>query len=74
MQESIAVTQNYVSSVGLSAVLAFLRTGRADLVSGCSEEDRARLHDRFVSALREHRPEAWHFASLTTSLELHAGQ
>ncbi len=56
-QESIAVTQNYVSSAGLSAVLAFLKTGNADLVSGCAEGDRADMHDRFVEALREQRPQ-----------------
>lgn len=56
-QESVAVTQNYVSSAGLPAVLAFLKTGRADLVSGCQEEDRAKLYSRFLAALKEHRPE-----------------
>lgn len=56
-QETIAVTQNYVSSAGLSAVLAFLKTGRADLVSGCAEDERADLHDRFVAALRQQRPQ-----------------
>jgi hypothetical protein len=57
VQETVAVTQNYVSSAGLPAVLAFLKTGRADLVSGCAEADRADLHERFVSALREQRPQ-----------------
>ena len=56
-QETIAVTHNFVSSAGLPAVLAFLKTGRADLVSGCAEDERADLHDRFISALREERPQ-----------------
>ena len=51
------MTQNYVSSAGLPSVLAFLKTGRADLVSGCAQVDRADLHDRFVRALREQRPQ-----------------
>ncbi len=51
------MTQNYVSSEGLPAVLAFLKTGRADLVSGCLEADRAQLYDRFVAALKDHHPE-----------------
>lgn len=51
------MTHNYVSSAGLPTVLAFLRTGRADLVSGCAEDERANLHDRFVAALRQQRPQ-----------------
>eukprot|EP00775_Hariotina_reticulata_P003876 gene3876-4131_t len=41
LTSSVAVTQNYVSSAGLGAVLAFLKTGSRELVSGCSVEDRS---------------------------------
>ncbi|BDA49233.1 Bifunctional arginine demethylase and lysyl-hydroxylase JM [Coccomyxa sp. Obi] len=57
LEETIAVTHNYVSSAGLPVVLAFLKTGRVDLVSGCAEDERANLHDRFVAALRQQRPQ-----------------
>lgn len=40
LEESIAVTHNYVGATNLPAVLAFLRSGRRDLVSGCAMEDR----------------------------------
>lgn len=51
------MTHNYVSSARLPAVLAFLKTGRVDLVSGCAPSDRADLHDRFLAALRQQRPQ-----------------
>ena len=51
-QESIAVTQNFVSSVGLRQCLAFLQTGNPDLVSGCPA---ARAH-RPAPALPERPP------------------
>lgn len=55
----MAITQNFVSAANLSHVLAFLKTGNPDLISGlASEEDRATLHDRFSRALRKRRPEA----------------
>ena len=57
LQESIAVTQNYVSSANLQQVLHFLKGGRAELVSGCPFEHRGHLHDAFVSALQQHRPQ-----------------
>ena len=56
-QESIAVTQNFVSSVGLRQCLAFLATGNPDLVSGCLQEQRSGLHQRFTAALQEKCPE-----------------
>ena len=56
LQESVAVTQNFVSSVGLRQCLAFLKTGNPDLVSGCLQHQRTNLHQRFLAALREHRP------------------
>ena len=57
MQESIAVTQNYVSSANLQHVLDFLKGGRTELVSGCPFEQRGRLHDAFLAALRQQRPQ-----------------
>jgi hypothetical protein len=40
LDHAVAVTQNYVSSVGLPAVLAFLKQGSQQLVSGCCLQDR----------------------------------
>lgn len=57
LEESIAVTQNYASSANLQHVLDFLKGGRAELVSGCPFERRGLLHDAFVSALQQHRPQ-----------------
>lgn len=57
VQESIAVTQNYASSANLKHVLAFLKDGRTEMVSGCPFEQRGQLHDAFVSALKKERPE-----------------
>ncbi|KAK9819897.1 hypothetical protein WJX72_003757 [[Myrmecia] bisecta] len=57
LEESVAVTQNYVSSINLPHVLEFLRCGREDLVSGCDMADRRSLHDRFLAKLQEKRPE-----------------
>ncbi|PNH08020.1 F-box protein [Tetrabaena socialis] len=56
LEESCAITQNFVSEVGLPSVLAFLRSRRPEMVSGCSHENRCNLYDRFVAALRQHRP------------------
>lgn len=57
LQESIAVTQNYVSSANLQQVLNFLKAGSTELVSGCPFEQRGRLHDAFVCALQKQRPQ-----------------
>lgn len=54
---SLKCLQNFVSPANLGRVLDFLRPGRVELVSGCKEEDRATLHERFVSALRQHKPQ-----------------
>ena len=51
VQDSFAVTQNFVSSVGLRQCLAFLKTGNPDLVSGCLQPERSALHQRFLAAL-----------------------
>ena len=58
LQETLAITHNYVSTVNLPHVLKFLRSGRQDLVSGCAIHDRALLHDRFLAALQSHNREA----------------
>lgn len=52
------MTQNYVSEANLPHVLKFLAGGSAELVSGCSASERGSLHDHFVSALEEKRPDA----------------
>jgi hypothetical protein len=39
-QESCALTQNFVSEVGLPATLAFLKSRSPELVSGCATENR----------------------------------
>ena len=51
LEETVAVTQNYVSSSNLDQVLTFLNSPYADsLVSGvATEEERLTLHDRFVA-------------------------
>lgn len=51
------MTQNFVSSVGLRQCLAFLATGNPDLVSGCLQEQRSGLHQRFLAALQAKCPE-----------------
>ena len=55
----VAVTQNFVSSVNLPAVLSVLETRNPDLISGCAAEERACLYDRFAARLREERPQQW---------------
>lgn len=57
LEPTVAITQNYVSSANLPYVLRFLRSGRADLVSGCSANERAGLHNRFVEVLQKHAPD-----------------
>ena len=65
MQESVAVTQNFVSSVGLRQCLAFLKTGNPELVSGCLPGKRTGLHDVFLAALQINVPEVRLSASPT---------
>lgn len=57
LEESVAITQNFVSRVTLPHVLGFLATRNADLVSGCDVSARGSLHERFLGALRRERPE-----------------
>lgn len=59
LEESVAVTQNYVCAANLDRVLTFLGSPYANaLVSGVSsEEERVTLHDRFLAALRKERPD-----------------
>ena len=64
------MTQNYVSSTNLQQVLDFLKGGRAELVSGCPFEQRGGLHDAFVTALQQYRPQVsvyltWFILSMT---------
>lgn len=41
LEETVAVTQNYVSSINLRAVMRFLESQNPELVSGlCSHDDR----------------------------------
>jgi len=53
LEETVAITQNYVSCSNLRHVLAFLRSSNAsELVSGVrTEEEKITLHKRFVEAL-----------------------
>lgn len=55
LQDTIAITQNFVSAANLPNVLQHLQNPA--LVSGCSLAERATLHDRFVAALQQHKPE-----------------
>lgn len=57
LDECVAVTQNFVSEVTLPHVLSHLRSRSPALVSGCAKEARSGMYDRFVQALKEHRPE-----------------
>lgn len=54
---SIAITQNFVSAVNLPSVLRLLRTRSRKLLSGCHEEERELLYERFISALRREQPQ-----------------
>ena len=58
LEETVAITQNFVGQANLKHVLSFLASPHADvLVSGVgSMEKRRTLHSRFVSALEEHKP------------------
>ena len=57
LEESVAVTQNLVTPVSLPHVLQHLQSRSPALVSGCAEEARSSLYDRFRAALEERRPE-----------------
>lgn len=58
-QESIAITQNYVSAANLRQVLNFLSSRNPDLISGLEGvQARQQLHDDFLLALQAQRPEA----------------
>jgi hypothetical protein len=57
IEDSIAITQNYVSEANLPHVLHF--TERMPYaVSGVPAAEADALHGRFVAALREHQPDA----------------
>ncbi len=55
LEESVALTQNYVSSANLKHVLKYIKN--PELVSGCPLEERQTLHSRFHQALMEKRAE-----------------
>lgn len=55
-EESLAITQNYVSRSNLSHVLSFLEE-EPHLVSGLPDADRPLLYSRFVEVLREACPD-----------------
>lgn len=57
LEETVAVTQNFVSRINLQTVLHLLRSRRSDLLSGCMLKDRGTLHDRFLSALQQQHPQ-----------------
>ena len=62
LEDTVAITQNFVSQTNLSYVLKFLSSSNSDvLVSGVrTEEERRSLRDRFLAALDKHRPDALH--------------
>lgn len=59
LEETVALTHNFVSAAGLADTLSVITPERAhDLVSGVPRERRAQLHGAFVDGLRATRPEA----------------
>ena len=56
LDDSIAITQNFVSSVNLHHVLNVLRSPNSELVSGCEDDEKATLFSRFLEALRAEHP------------------
>jgi hypothetical protein len=57
IEDSIAITQNYVSSSNLPHVLIFLRDMKY-AISGIDPKDADTMHERFVAALSAQKPEA----------------
>jgi hypothetical protein len=59
LEESIAITQNYVSTANLSQVLKFLRDSPF-AVSGVAEEERKySLFKEFCDVLEQHEPDLY---------------
>ena len=58
LEETCAITQNFVSKVNLPHVLRFLRSPKANiLVSGVeTDPEKVTLHDRFLTVLRDRVP------------------
>ena len=54
LEESVAITQNYVSRNNIRQVLRYIKN--PELVSGCPIEQRVTLYERFYEKLREERP------------------
>lgn len=58
LEDSIAITHNYVSATNLPYVLTFLKTRNPALVSGLETDgERVALYDTFTAALKEKRPD-----------------
>lgn len=55
LEETLAITQNFVSACNLPFVLRHLE--KPEVVSGCSPSERKTLRARFELALRKHKPE-----------------
>jgi hypothetical protein len=64
LEDTIAITQNFVGQGNLRKVLDFLKR-RGDQVSGVDSAER--LYDRFVECLKNHRPDLWETISATTT-------
>lgn len=58
LDETLALTQNFVSTVNLPHVLRFLKNGTEDHISGLPMDQRAGLYNRFVEALEAKEPVA----------------
>ena len=56
VEDSVAVTTNFVSAAGLHHCLNFLQQ-MPHAISGVPPEDVSTLHARFVAAMREHHPQ-----------------
>eukprot|EP00667_Euglena_gracilis_P006218 EG_transcript_6270 len=66
LEESIAITQNFVNARNLPHVLQFLRE-KSDQVSGVCDERMATLFGEFRAALEEQSPELLRFAEMASS-------
>eukprot|EP01023_Acetabularia_acetabulum_P018056 TRINITY_DN19112_c0_g1_i2.p1 TRINITY_DN19112_c0_g1~~TRINITY_DN19112_c0_g1_i2.p1 ORF type:complete len:503 (+),score=77.97 TRINITY_DN19112_c0_g1_i2:87-1595(+) len=53
LEDSICITQNYVSVVTLPHVLKYFKLGNENLISGCRPEVRKNIFERFLKALKQ---------------------
>ncbi len=58
LEDTIAITQNFVGEGNLIKVLDFLKR-KQDQVSGVGDDDGRTLHDRFLECLRNKCPKLW---------------